>query len=368
MYKTLIRPVLDRLDSERWHGIARELLHFTELTPLTLKILRYASCGNIQRFTDKRLGVNISGMELDNPLLVGAGWDKSGRALKALWTLGFSGIEVGSVLEYPQPGNPKPRQFMLNSGVCLNWLGFNSPGMEQVARNLDRYRNSEVTVGISIGINKFVMPKHSPLAHAAVAEYLYDYASYFVINVSSPNTENLRKLQEKEKLSDIVQAVKHINSEHKVTKPVFVKIAPDLSYDQIDDVISVVTDNGLAGIIATNTTNDPNIKGKYGEKWKHVPGGLSGDDDDYRKLSNNRISHIYRQAGGIMDIIGVGGVKDRKTAIEKMRAGAGALQIVTGLRGEGLSVADTINRGLVDYMEKEGINNISEIVGTGVRG
>lgn len=366
MYKSLIRPILDRLDSERWHGIAREFLHLAEMSPLTLDVLRYLCCGNTMRFTDPRLRVNLSGIELDNPLLVGAGWDKKGRALKALWTLGFSGVEVGSVLEYGQPGNPKPRQFMLNSGVCLNWLGFNSPGMEEVSRNLSRYRNSDIRIGISIGINKFVMPKHSPMAHAAVAEYLYDYASYFAINVSSPNTENLRKLQEKEKLNDIVQAVKHVNSEHHVPKPVFVKIAPELSYDQIDDVISVVLDNGIAGIIATNTTNNPEIKGKYGEKWKNTPGGLSGDDDDYRRLSNEKIAHIYRQAGESLDIIGVGGIKDRKTAIEKIRAGAKALQIVTGLRGEGLSLPDTINRGLADYLEKEGIKDINELVGTGI--
>lgn len=366
MYKTLIRPVLDRLDSERWHGIAREILHIAELTPASLDLLRYLGCGSTKRFTHPGLHVNLAGIDLDNPLLVGAGWDKSGRAVKALWKLGFSGVEVGSVLEYPQPGNPKPRQFMLNPGVCINWLGFNSPGMERVAVNLRRYKGSGIPVGISIGINRFVMPKHSPMAHAAVAEYLYDYASYFAINVSSPNTENLRKLQEKEKLNDIVRAVAHVNSEHGSSKPVFVKIAPELSYSQIDDVISVVTENKLAGIIATNTTNRPEIKAKYGERWKYTPGGLSGDDDDYRKMSNERIAHIYRQVGREIDIIGVGGVKDRKTAIEKLRSGARALQLVTGLRGEGLSVADTINRGLADYMEKEGIKNIDEIVGTGV--
>ena len=365
MYKSLIRPVLNNLDSETWHGVARELMHFAEITPLTLSILERLSCGG-SRFTDSRLKVCPGGIKLENPLLVGAGWDKSGRAVKALWTIGFSGVEVGSVLEYGQPGNPKPRQFMLNSGVCLNWLGFNSPGMEIVSRNLDRYRSSGIPIGISIGINKFVMPRHSPLAHAAVAEYLYDYASYFVINVSSPNTEGLRELQDKSKLNDIVQAVQHIINEHDNQKPLFVKIAPELTDTAVDDVIEVVLSNGITGIIATNTTINPEIKSKYGEKWKDTPGGISGDDDDFRDLANKKIAHIYRQAGDRLDIIGVGGIMDRKTAIDKLRAGARALQVVTGLRGEGLYLPTAINRGLVDYMDKEGIKDINELVGSGV--
>lgn len=358
MYKTLIRPILDRLDSELWHGVVRELFHIAEGTNLTLKLVELASCSG-GKFTDKRLNVNFAGIELENPLLVGAGWDKSARAVKALNAIGFAGVEVGSVVEHRQPGNPKPRQFMLNSGVCLNWLGFNSPGMKKVRYNLKKYRGSKIPIGISLGINKFIKPEDAPRANAAVADYLNEDAYYFAVNVSSPNTPGLRKLQNKTQLTNIIQAVREVTD-----KPIFVKISPDLTNHAIDDVIDVVLDCSIAGIIATNTTSNPKIKSKYGTKWKDNEGGVSGDDSDYRMISTIKIEHIYSQVGSKFEIVGVGGIKDTQSAIEKISAGAKVLQIVTGLRGEGASIANNINFGLVRYMEKEGINNISELVGT----
>ena len=357
MYKTLIRPVLDRLDSETFHSIVREALHFAEQTKPTLKLVESASCGG-SKLTDKRLNTNLAGIKLENPLLIGAGWDKSGRAVRALNAIGFAGVEIGSVTEHRQPGNPKPRQFMLNSGVCLNWLGFNSPGMRKVGYNLKKYRNSGIPIGISLGINRFVKPEDAPRANAVVAHYLNEYACYFAINVSSPNTPGLRKLQDKAQLAVIVQAVKEVTE-----KPVFVKISPDLTNQAVDEVIGVVLDNNIAGIIASNTTDNPKIKSKYGSRWANQEGGISGDDGDYRMISTIKIEHIYKQAGDKLEIIGVGGIKDTESALEKIRAGAKALQIVTGLRGEGLSIANSINYGLVKYMDEEGIKNISELVG-----
>lgn len=307
--------------------------------------------------------VIIDGIEFDNPLIVGAGWDKAGRAVKGLWQLGFAGVEVGSVTADPQPGNPKPRQFMVAPGVALNWLGFNSPGMEVVAGNLDRYKESGIPCGISIGKNRDVDAKDAPQAHAVVAKRLYEYAAYFAINVSSPNTPGLRSLQDKEPLTDIVQAVNEAMEGKGGRKPLFVKIAPELTDEAIDDVIKVAVDNGLTGIIAANTTADSDIKAKYGERWRNAVGGLSGDDRDFRKMSTDKIAHIYREAGGRLEIMGVGGIKDTETALEKIRAGAKVLQIVTAIRGEGTTVAGRINRGLVEYMEKEGIKNFDEIVG-----
>ena len=312
-------------------------------------------------------GLTTSEIEFDNPLLVGAGWDKAGRAVKALWQLGFAGVEVGSVLAQPQPGNPKPRQCMLTSDVALNWLGFNSPGMEVVAKNLDRYKGSEIPIGISIGKNRDVDVKDAPEAHAVVAKRLYDYTSYFAINVSSPNTPGLRKLQDKGPLTDIVQAVNGAMDEMGGRKPLFVKIAPELTNEAVNDVIEVVIDNGLTGIIATNTTEDVEIKAKYGDKWRNVTGGVSGNDEDYRKMATEKIAHIYREAGDRLEIIGVGGIKDTETALEKIKAGAKLLQIVTAIRGEGTTVAGRINGGIVEYMEKDGIKNLSEIVGIEAR-
>ncbi|MGH7888949.1 MAG: quinone-dependent dihydroorotate dehydrogenase [Thermodesulfobacteriota bacterium] len=362
MYKEIIRPILDRLDSETWHDIARESLHLAELSPISLKILEQFAHGR-KRFEDERLRVVVGGIEFDNPLLVGAGWDKAGRAVKGLWQLGFAGVEVGSVLAHPQPGNPKPRQFMLTSEVALNWLGFNSPGMKVVAKNLDRYKGGGIPIGISVGKNRDVDAKDVPEAHAVVVKSLYERGSYFAINVSSPNTPGLRKLQDKAPLREIVHAVNRAMDEMGGRKPLFVKISPELTYEAVDDVIDVAISNSLTGIIATNTTENSEIKARYGERWRNMSGGVSGNDRDFRKMATDKIAHIYREAGDKLEIIGVGGVRDTETALEKIKAGAKLLQIVTAIRGEGTTVAGRINRGLVDYVEREGIVSLVEIVG-----
>lgn len=361
MYKQLISPVLDHLDSEFMHNLARESLHFAETVPPLLPLLEYINLGR-RRVSSEKLNVIVSGISFDNPITVGAGWDKYGRAVRALWHLGFSGVEVGTVVVHPQPGNPKPRQFMIAPGVALNRLGFNSPGMDQIKYNLGRYKNSGIPIGISIGKNKDLDEKEIAWAHRTVAENLYDFASYFAVNVSSPNTPGLRQLQDKKPLTEIVQAVKD-SVEGKPPKPIFIKIAPELTMHAVDEVIEVVTDNNIAGIIASNTTINTDIKGKYGDKWKQAQGGLSGDDADYRTLVNDQIRHIYKQTGDRIEIIGVGGVKDTQTALEKIRAGAKLLQIVTAIRGEGPSVCANINTGLLNFMIKEGVKNISELVG-----
>lgn len=362
MYKEHISPLLDHLDSETWHTRARDALHLAETTPLTLKLLEQFSYRQ-WHFRDARLRVVLGGVEFENPLMVGAGWDKSGKAVLGLYTLGFAGVEVGSVTARPQPGNPKPRQFVLAPGVALNRLGFNSPGMDAVAKNLEKYRDTGIPIGISLGKNKEVPASAAPEAHAAVTRRLYPHAAYFAINVSSPNTPGLRSLQEKGPLTDIAQAVNAAMESCGGRKPLFVKIAPELSDHAIDDVIDVVLANGLTGIIATNTTTDPDLKAQYGERWRNEEGGLSGDNAAYRELATQKIAHIYQETGGKIEIIGVGGVKDTETALEKIRAGAKVVQVVTSIRGEGPSLPGRIIRGIAMYMEKEGIKNLDEIRG-----
>lgn len=365
MYKQIVRPILDRLDSETWHDIARESLHFAEMSPVTLKLLEKFAYGG-RRFIDDRLRVSLGGIELESPLIVGAGWDKAARAVRAVWQLGFAAVEVGSVLEYPQAGNPKPRQFMLSPGVALNWLGFNSPGMDIVARNLENYKDSGIPIGISIGINWDVEAKDAPRAHAVVANELYDHASYFAINISSPNTPGLRRLQVKNSVTDIAKAVNQELDAKGGRKPLFIKIAPELDKKDLDGIIDAVVDNGLTGIIAANTADIPELRAKYGERWRNVSGGISGDDEDYRRMTTEKIAYIYGKAGDTVEIIGVGGIKDTETALEKIKAGAKAIQIVTGIRGEGPTLPGRINSGLVQYMEKEGIKNLYEMVGVDV--
>ncbi len=362
MYKQLIDPLLTKLDSETWHTRAREALYMAEATPFTLKLVELFADQH-RRFSDERLHVVLGGVQFENPVMVGAGWDKAGRAVKALYTLGFSGVEVGTVVAYPQEGNPRPRQFMLAPGVTLNRLGFNSPGMEAVAQNLERYKGSGIPIGISVGKNKEVEAKDAPEAHTVVVKRLYAHAAYFALNVSSPNTPGLRALQEKQPLTEIVQAVNETMERMGGRKPLFIKIAPELSHEAVHDVIDVVLAHGLTGIIATNTTINPDIKAKYGERWRHEAGGLSGDDPTYRNMATEQIAYIYRETKGSIEIIGVGGVKDAETALQKIKAGAKVVQVVTGIRGEGTALPGRINRGLVRYMEKEGVKSIEELVG-----
>ncbi len=363
IYKTFLRPVLDRLDSEAWHLNVKGLMHLCEFTGFTLRILEFAANGG-PRIRDEKLAVRVGGVSFENPLIVGAGWDKTARALRALYSLGFAGVEVGSVLKRPQRGNPKPRQFMVTPDVCLNSLGLNSPGMEAVFQNLAWYGRLDMPVGINLGINSDVSHEDAPQAYAAVARKFRDNATYFSLNVSSPNTPGLRELQDREHLQTIIRAVKESLGGLLVDKPLFVKISPDLSTEQIDDIIRVVIDSGISGVIATNTTNSSSVKGKYGARWKGLSGGISGNDFEYKELSTSIISHIYSTTGGQVEIIGVGGVCDTDSALEKLRAGAKALQIVTGLRGEGLSVASSINKGLLRFMDRNGIKNLGEITGS----
>lgn len=365
MFEKFIHPVMGKLDPEAQHLAICDTLHIMECSYQSDTLFReLVKC---ERFTDKRLQVNIAGIAFDNPLLVGAGWDKVGQAVKALYQLGFAGVEVGTVLLHPQPGNPQPRHFILAPGVPLNRYGFNTPGVEVVALNLEQYRRSNIPLGVSLGKNKTVSDQDAPEAHAAVANRLYQDATYFAINVSSPNTSGLRALQAKEPLTKIVQAVFQTMDNLGGRKPLFVKIAPDLSYEAVDGVIRVVTDNKLTGIIATNTTSSLYIKAKYGEQWRNEMGGVSGDDADFRRMATEMIKHIYKQAGDKLIIIGVGGIKDTKTALEKIRAGASALQVVAALDEEGPTLPGKINRGIVSYMEKEGVKSISELVGIDIK-
>lgn len=363
-YRSLVSPILDHLDSETMHVAVREGLHLAEVTPGGLRLAEFLLAYQRKRFTDPRLNIEVAGIKFDNPVLVGAGWDKKGVAVRALYQLGAAGVEVGSVLVYPQPGNKKPRQFVApdGKGVALNRLGFNSIGLARVGTNLLRYRESGIPIGVSIGKNKELPESVAPWAYKVVASALYEDASHFVINVSSPNTPGLRSLQDKGLLTEIVQETNQVmENVHGGRKPLFVKVAPDLTDEATDDVIQVAIDNKLAGIIASNTTVDPKLKGRYG--WRDQMGGLSGDDPDFRRMVTHQVAHIRRVAGAEMVIFGIGGVKDAPTALQKILAGANAVQVMTGLRGEGFSIFGKINQGLVTWMERTGVKNLGEIVG-----
>lgn len=369
IYKNIGSPILDRIGhSEEIHDLARYFLHLAESNPALLRITERLLVGG--RFEDERLGVILGGVEsggvsLDNPVLVGAGWDETGKSVRALYRLGFAGVEVGSVLTYPQPGNEKPRQHVVAPGVTINWLGLNTPGVEVVAKNLSKYHGSGIPIGVSVAKNKGRPESEAPEAFAEVIRRIYPCAAYFALNVSCPNVAGELRLQNKDQLVDIVLAVAQTMRELGGYKPTFVKISPDIDKTVVDDFIDVALQHGLTGIIATNTTNNPDVKGKYKyrKKFPTEIGGLSGDDPDFRRMATEKVAHIFRQAGDRLQIIGVGGVKDAETALEKIRAGARVVQVVTAIRGEGPAVARKINQGLVAFMQRERIANLSEIVG-----
>lgn len=354
--------VLSHLDSEKMHVAARNALHLAEFSPTTLKWLeKFAYQG--ERFNDERLRVNFAGVDLENPALLGPGWDKNGLTALAWQRLGFAGSVFGTVTVWDQDGNEKPRQFTRERGrISLNRLGFNGPGMNTVDKNLARYAGLGIPIGISVGKNKEVKPQEAPMVHALVVRRLAKHASFIEINVSSPNTPGLRDLQLKAPLVDIAQAVNGELNDLGLVIPTFVKIAPELALENIDDVIDVVQANHLAGITTSNTVALPEFKVRYGFGANEL-GGIAGDDPEFRAMRNRQIDHIYTQTNGEMPIAAVGGVNGSKTAIEAMAHGATIVQSVTAVREFGPTLPGRITRGMSDFLDQTEFERISDVIG-----
>jgi dihydroorotate dehydrogenase len=279
-----------------------------------------------------------------------------------LYALGFAGTEVGTVLVHPQPGNPKPRMWTDKTHhVSLNRLGFNSPGMQAVAENLMAQRRPGIT-GVSLGKNKVTLPESAPQEHADVADCLFDLVDFFVINVASPNTPGLRDLLNPKPLSEIIEAVQNV-LKRRGHKPLFVKTTIDLSLENLDLVLKTCIDHKVDGVVDTNTTVDDQLKAKYG--WGGQPGGFSGDDPEFRRRANDRMKHITQQTRGTgLRRIGVGGIHDAASAIERLEAGAEALEVITAMRQHWGYVAGPINRGILAELDRRGMKHVSELVGT----
>lgn len=368
-YRRVVSPVLDRLDSETMHVAARRALHLAESVPGGLGLRVVEKFGHEgERFTDDRLRVNLGGIELDNPVMVGAGWDKVGESVMGLYVLGASGVEIGAVLPWEQPGNNpkdaglKARQWFHPTGVADNWLGFNAPGMVKVIHNLERYQNINIPpIGINLGKNKETSEEDAPFAYAAVVRRLYPYASYFSINVSSPNTPGLRDYQRRDPIRKITEAVLNVQEQLGSIKPTFIKTSPDTTEEQDDDLIEVCLNSQLAGFVIANTTIDPEIKARY--DWQDLPGGLSGDDPWYREKLVKKTARFRRAVKRDRYIVGAGAISNVVFATERILAGADALQIVTALRSEGPKVFGKINRRLINWMNYHGVSDLAEMVG-----
>jgi dihydroorotate dehydrogenase len=300
------------------------------------------------------------------------GFDKNAIAPKMISAFGFGFMEVGAVTAQAQPGNPKPRLYRLpEDDALINRLGFNNEGADVIAFKLHRLRarggRPRIPLGMNIGRTKIVETKDAVPDFLYCFEKLFTHGDFFTLNVSSPNTPNLRDLQEKSLLRELLSAVQEKNRQLAArakigAKPVFVKIAPDMEYSQVDEIIEVVDSVKLDGIVATNATAfmRDKLKSIHGPE----PGGLSGRP--ITAMVTAFIEHIYRITRGRIPIIGVGGIFNAEDAYDKIQAGAQAVQIYTGWIYEGPGAVKRINQGLLKLLERDGLRNISDAVGKAV--
>ena len=318
--------------------------------------------GKLQRF----------GLEFPNPVGLAAGFDKNGTGAQALAALGFGSIEVGSVTSEPQPGNPRPRLFRLPSDRALiNRAGFNNCGAAQLAKHIRRHR-PDCVLGVNIGKSRRVEIEEAVSDYLQSFEAVYEIADYIAINVSSPNTPNLRELQRPDMLAELLKSLQQRNDElarrHSQSrpKPLLLKIAPDLSENEIESIVEIAISLKVAGLIATNTTiSRAGLQTSQAEVEAFGEGGLSGAP--LRQRANEVISLSYSLARGTLPIIGVGGVFTAADAWEKICAGASLIQLYTGFIYEGPGVARRINDGLAEILKREGFQTLDEAVGCRAR-
>ncbi len=329
-------------DAERIHYFVCEVLHFAFKIPGVPAVLRA-----LYTYEHPDLVQEVAGLRFRNPVGLAAGFDKNAEMVDQLEALGFGFIEIGTVTPRPQPGNDKPRLFRLKADKALiNRMGFNNKGAAVAAAKL-RQRKSSILVGGNIGKNKDTPNDQALSDYLLCFRDLFEVVDYFVVNVSSPNTPGLRDLQEKGPLTEILRELQKRNLDRPVTKPIFLKIAPDLTTSQLDDIIDIVKETGIAGVIATNTTiNRSGLKTPGPEVEKIGAGGLSGKPLTHR--SSEVIRYLCEKSGNAFPVIGVGGIGSPKDAIDKRNAGAALVQLYTGFIYEGPGLASNICKAMVN--------------------
>jgi len=361
LHKKIIRPLLFQQDSERAHNGAVNQLAWVSRNAFT--------CGLLEKvYGSPALPTEVFGLKFPNPVGLAAGMDKHAAAVPGWAALGFGFCELGGVTWHAQDGNPKPRMFRaIRDEAVINRMGFNNSGAGAVSQKLVEWKKSgrwpAHPVGINLGKSKITALDRAAEDYASSFRVLRDLADFFVVNVSSPNTPNLRQLQDKTALNEIFSALQASNEGlHCPSKPILVKVAPDLSFSALDEILELVKPCKIAGIVATNTTiarpqtNDAKLQKLYAET-----GGLSGKP--LRERSTEIIRHLYKQTQGQVPIIGVGGIFNADDAWEKITAGASLVQCYTGLVYEGPALAGNIVRGLSQKIAAAGFKNIHEAVG-----
>ncbi|HEV2883025.1 MAG TPA: quinone-dependent dihydroorotate dehydrogenase [Pyrinomonadaceae bacterium] len=370
LYRSLVRPALFRLAPETAHEFALHAL-VAALKPeaarrLAARRLRRAPFGELERF----------GLRFSNPVGLAAGFDKNGRAVRELAALGFGFLEVGTVTRLAQPGNPPPRLFRLPlDRALINRQGFNNEGAAALAARLERNGRPDCVLGINIGKSRVVELAEATADYLASFEIVRPHADYITINVSSPNTPNLRELQRADALAELLSALQTRNRELSSSPagdattaaarrvPLLVKVAPDLVEGDLEMIVDVARQSGIDGIIATNTTiARENLSNTPASVVSGMgAGGLSGAP--LRERSTEVIRALYRLSRGTLKIIGVGGIFDAADAWEKICAGASLVQLYTGFIYEGVTAARDINEGLAEILRREGFRTLDEAVG-----
>ena len=336
MYKLFIRPFLFYFDPEKVHYFSFSFIKIISRLPFVQKILN-----SIYEVNDSRLERTVFGLKFKNPVGLAAGFDKDAKIFKELSNFGFGFIEIGTLTPKAQDGNPKKRLFRLKSdSAIINRMGFNNGGVEAAVERLKK--NKGVLIGGNIGKNKITPNENALEDYLICFDALFHYVDYFVVNVSSPNTPNLRELQEKKPLTALLTKLEERNAEYKSKKPILLKIAPDLTDEQLLDIIEIVKTTKIAGVIATNTTIS---REGLQSKNKYETGGLSGIP-----LSNRAtevIRFLSEKSNKAFPIIGVGGIHKPEDALEKLAAGASLVQLYTGFIYEGPKLISDINTAIL---------------------
>lgn len=323
------------------HTVTRSLRSLTKVWGLK-PLLK-----SIYTIEDPRLEREVFGLKFKNPVGLAAGFDKNAEYIEEMSNFGFGFIEIGTVTPRPQPGNDKPRMFrLIPDEALINRMGFNNQGADVAAGRLKHLKNRNgLIIGGNIGKNKVTPNEEAVNDYIYCFNALYDYVDYFVVNVSSPNTPGLRDLQEKEPLMHILNTLQGLNSQKEVPKPILLKIAPDLTDSQLDDIVEIVTQTKIAGLIATNTTISREGLQSDSNLVKET-GGVSGKP--LTKRSTEVIRYVHEKSNGAFPIIGVGGIHSAADALEKLKAGASLVQIYTGFIYEGPGLIRDICKGILN--------------------
>lgn len=339
MYKAIIRPIFFLVDPEKIHYFTFSLLRFLN------KVGFGGIFRSLYQVKNPKLERQLFGLTFPNPVGLAAGFDKDAKLYKELSNLGFGFIEIGTVTPKPQDGNPKKRLFRLQEDTALvNRMGFNNGGVEEAVERLKQNTSKKhVLIGGNIGKNKVTPNEEAVTDYVICFDALFDYVDYFVVNVSSPNTPNLRALQDKEPLTKLLQTLQTNNNARAKRKPILLKIAPDLTNEQLLDIIEIVSATKIDGVIATNTTISRD--GLVSENKKET-GGMSGKP--LGKRATEVIRFLSEKSNNAFPIIGVGGIHTPEDALEKINAGASLVQLYTGFIYEGPALIKNINKAILN--------------------